>query len=519
MKTNSDKRFQRAGWMAGLALAWLAGLAPGAAAEAERVEVTVGAMRLLDLPFEMAGFRVTDPEIVKGEAVGVRQLRVIGLKVGTSDVQVTGAGTVSRLYSVSVVENIREVLSAMKRDLDSLPELELTVNRNLVVIKGEVSNVAHWQLLQKVLAAYDKQFLNLATFRPAPEVMLTLKDALEKSGLKVSTETEAPPVGTVGLRFSGNAVYVGGSVYSPNDIDKVKAAIAVQDWLTLEKPAAGEAKVQAVMNLRVEPVMIELDVVYVGLTDNQNQQLGVNLARQGLLLVDTTAAAFAGTVGSDRQSGFTGSYTINSGLQGALNFMAANGVSRFRNAGHLTFRSNDTPTWREFHSGGTLKVKISGGESGTASLEDIDYGLIMKVKGGLATSTMADLEVEIELSAPELMRNGDYDLKRNRISTTLNCEVGKTLVLGGMKGLVESTAGPSGVPFLRSVPVVQWFFSESENRLVDTQVLVLISPQLAGGPRAALPVSVETADTDAKAQTPNRERMEKGGRKRRFFFF
>ncbi len=490
------------------------------AAEAERISITVGAMKIVDVPFEITGFRVTDQVIVKGEAVG-RQLRIMGLKNGASDIQVMGDGGASMLYSITVVENVKEVLAAMKRDLDALPELELTANRNMVVIKGEVSNVNHWETLQKVLAAYEKQYMNLATFRPAPEVMLALRDALEKTGMKVTMGDDPAEVGTISLKFSGNAIFISGEVFSDRDIDKVNSVIAAQDWLLVGKSEKERDanKVQAVINLRPQPVMIELDVVYVGLSDTQNQQLGVNLAKQGLLMIDTTTARFAGTIGRGSSSGFAGGYTINSGLQGALNFMAANGISRFRSAGHMTFKSNDTPTWREFHSGGTLKVKLQGDGGGAAKLEDIDYGLLMKVKGGLADATNAELEVDLELSAPELMRNGDYDLKRNRISTSLICPMGKTMVMGGMKGLVQSTTGPSGVPFLRSVPVVQWFFSESEDKLTEMQVLILLSPRMGGGTTVSLPVSSETADTDEKALTPNKERMEKGGKKRRFFFF
>lgn len=495
------------------------GLLPAArAADAEKIVINVGAIKVVDVPFDITGYRATDQAVIKAEAVGGRQLRIMGVKTGASDIQVTGDGGMSALYSISVIENIKEVLAAMKRDLDAVPELDLTANRDLVVIKGEVSSVDHWELLKKVLAAYEKQYLNLATFRPAPEVMLALKAALEKAGVRVVVDQDPTGPGCVSLKYAGNAVFVGGVVFSQREVERIGAVIAAQDWLTTGKADADKGKVQAVVNLRIEPVMIEVDVVYVGVTDSQNEQIGVNLAKQGLLVVDTTAAAFAGTVGGGNRSGYTGSYSINSGLQGALNFMAANGVSRFRTAGHLTFKSNDTPNWRTFQSGGTLKVKISGGESGTAKLEDIDYGLLMKVKGGLADTKTADLDVELELSAPELMKNGDYDLKRNRITTSLSCELGKTMVVGGMKGLVESTSGPSGVPFLRSVPVVQWFFSESENKLLTNQVLILISPQIAGAPKVALPVSKETENTEVEAQTPDKKRMEKGG-KRRFFFF
>ena len=492
----------------------------GQAAETKKLTLTVGGMQIVDVPFEIKGFKVADPELVQAAASG-RQLRVTGVKNGASDIQILGDGNAFMLCSVTVRDNVKEVLTAMRRDLDEVPELDLSANRNVVVIKGEVSNIAHWQTLQKVLASYEKQYLNLATFRPAPEAMMRLQDALTKAGLTVVNKGSVNKVGTLLLKYSGNTVLVSGSVPSPNDIQRINRIIKAQEWLTVEAKERDRlmGKVPVVVDVSVEPVMLELDVVYVGLSDIQNQQLGVNLAKKGLMVIDSTAAGFAGTIGKGHSSGYTGSYSVNSGLAGTLNFMAANGVNRFKEAAHLTFMSNDTPTWREFQSGGTLKVRLTGGDGGTASLEDIDYGLLLKVKGGLVDTKTAGIEVMLELSAPEFLKNGDYDLKRNRISTSLTCELGKTMVLGGMKGLVENTSGPSGVPFLRSIPVVQWFFSESENRMTDTQVLVLLSPRLAGGPSVTLPTSSVTRDTEEKASTPNKERMKKGGKKRRFFFF
>lgn len=494
-------------------------LGPAAgAADAEKVSITLGQMKVVDTPFAVQGFRVTDQEIVKCETVGDRQVRIMGLKVGASDVQVTGEAGASALYAVTVIENIKEVLAAMKKDLDGVPEVDLSVNRDRVVLKGEVSSVEHWELMQKVLTAYEKQYLNLVTFRPAPEVMMGLKAALEKVGFKVLQDQDPTQIGVLGVKFSGNTVFVNGRVYTPKDLDRLAQVVAAQDWLTLKKEQEkGSVKVPAVLNVSVEPVMIEVDVVYVGFNDIQSKQIGVNLAKQGLIAVDTTAAGFAGVLG--KGGGWGGNYSFNSGMQGVLNFMANNGVKRFRNAGHLTFKSNDAPQWKLFQSGGTLKVKIAGTSTTAGALQDIDYGLIMRVRGGLSDAKVADLEVELELSAPELQKNGDYDLKRNRVNTSLTCELGKTMAIGGMKDLVQNTTGPSGVPFLRSVPVVQWFFSEQEDAMVNSQVLILISAQLAGAPRPSIPVSQETMDTETKVQQNNKERMKEDRKGKRFFFF
>ncbi len=526
-------RIQKANrWIAAAcaAAAWVAlGLPVARAADAQPVAVSVGKMELINLPFPVQGFRVADQNIVKVETLGPQQLRVMGLKAGMTDLQVTGAGSVSALYTVTVQENINAVLAAVKRDLDSVPEVDVTINLGRIVLKGEVSSIDHWKYLQKVVALYKDSVANLATFQPTPEVMLSLKAAFEKAGIKV-LEADAPASqaapGAISLKFSGNNIFISGQVYSQRDKDRIIQIVEAQNWLMIPKrpeakegapaapqsPATEDPRVKALLDLVVIPTMLEMDAVFVGVTDTEEKQIGVNLAKAGLIVLNSTSAGFQGNL-DNKSSGWAGSYTINSGLQGALKFFAGNGPGRFQTAGHMTFK-NDSPEWRTYHSGGTLKVKVATRDA--TSLEDVDYGLIMKIKGGLLDSATAAVDVNLELSYPVPMGT-DYDLKRNRIETTVNCPVGKTLVLAGMKSLVEQSSH-EGVPFLRSVPAISWFFSEKNNLKEDSKVLILLSPQIAGAATEAPPVSLETATVPEEAAKPNEQRL-KEKRKRRFWFF
>lgn len=499
------------------ALGW-GGAAPLNAAEAEPVAVTVGKMELVNVPFAVQGFRVADQTIAKVETLGPQQLRIMGLKAGATDLQVTGDGNLSALFTITVVENINAVLAAVKRDLDAVPEVDISINLGRVVIKGEVSSIEHWKYLQQVVALYKDSVANLATFQPTPEVMMALKKAFEKAGLTVQSEEgtgAAPAPGVISLKFSGNNIFISGSVYSQKDKDRIVQIINAQDWLTLKTDAnqKEESKVRAIMDVGIVPVMLEMDAMFVGVTEEEERQIGVNLAKAGLLLIDSTATAFMGKFGEKDSSGLGGSYVIRSGMQGALKFFAGSGPGRFQTAGHMTFK-NDSPDWKVYHSGGTLKVRIVTRD--TANLQDIDYGLIMKVRGGLADPQTAAVDVNLELSYPVPV-GADYDLKRNRVETTVNCPIGQTLVLGGMKSLIEQSSN-EGVPFLRSVPAVSWFFSEKNRMQQNNKVLILLSPQIAGAPTPSRPVSEETATTLKESSQPAEQRaVEK--RKRRFFFF
>lgn len=499
------------------------------AADAQQVSVSVGKMELVNVPFPVQGFRMADQTVIKVETLGPQQLRIVGLKAGTTDLQVTGEGNVSALYSVSVLENINAVLSAIKRDLDAVPEVEVSINLNRVVVRGEVSNIEHWKYLQKVVELYKDSVANLAVFQPTPEVMLSLKSAFEKAGLKV-LDADAPAdkmaPGAVVLKFSGNNIFVSGQVYSQKDKDHIIQIIEAQNWLTIAKrqeatkEGAGavvrptdDPRVKAILDLEVVPTMLEMDVMFVGVTDKEEKQIGVNLAKAGLIVLNSASAGFQGNL-DNKSSGWGGTYSINSGLEGALKFFAGSGPGRFQTAGHMTFK-NDSPEWRVYHSGGTLKVKIATRD--TSSLQDIDYGLIMRVKGGLLDAKTASVDVNLELSYPVPVGT-DYDLKRNRIETTLNCPIGQTMVLGGMKSLIEQSSN-EGVPFLRSVPAISWFFSEKNRMQEDNKVLILLSPQIAGAPRESAPVSIQTAPAVEESSKTNEQREREKHNNRRFWFF
>ena len=490
------------------------------AEERKQVVVTVGKMTVVDTPFAVKGFRVADTAVTKVEKHGERKLRVLGLKPGTTDLQVTGGEGLSLIFTVTVQENVKAVYAAIMRDLDTVPEVDISINMGRVTIRGEVSSIDHWKYLLRVLALYKGSVVNLATFRPAPEVMLGLKDALKKTGFIIKEESDKTALkpGELSLKFGGNNIYIGGTVYSKNDLAKLYNVLKGQAWLVTEKdkkgPEGTDVKLLANVNVTVIPTMIELDTVFAGVTDQEASQIGVNLAKAGLIAIDSTAAAFKGTVGKDRHGAWGGSYTINSGLKGALKFFAGSGPGRLNTAGHMVFR-NDSPDWKVYHSGGTLKVKTATNEK--IGLDDIDYGLIMKVKGGLADRTSASLDVKLELSYPVPVGT-DYDVKKNKIETSVLCPVGHTIVMGGMKSLIEQTSH-DGVPFLRSIPILQWLFSESKKERQESNILILMSPQIAGAAKATRPVSDKTISTERESLMPVKERQKEVKKKRRFFFF
>lgn len=475
-------------------------VAPAAAQQKDKtISLTKGEMNVVAVPFTVANYRIADDKIAKVELFDNQNVRVIGLAAGSTDLQIKGPGNAFANFTITVVENVKDVMSAMRRDLDEVPEVDLSESLGRIVIRGEINNVGHWDLLQKVVALYGDRVANLATFRPAPEVLVGLKQDLEKAGYKVvdKGDPKAAEPGVLTVEVSANNLFINGAVFSRNDLGNIQSVISAQRWLAVTKPGeeAKDDKIHGIINVNVIPSLLELDVAFLNVTEKEEKQVGMNLVKNGLLLIDSTSAAFQGSL--NEGGSYAGTYTISSGLQGALKLFGASGPGRRVTKGHLTFK-NDAPDWQSYQSGGTLKVRVAS--QNAADLEDIEYGFIMKVKGGLVNADLASLDLDLELSFP-IPIGSDYDLKREHLKNTVNVPINKTLVMGGLNDLSEKVT-KEGVPYLRNIPVLGYLFSEKGQIIEDRKVLILISPSLTSATMPGTKFSDSAAQTQKEAEQP-----------------
>jgi len=468
----------------------------------EQVSVAFGRLQVVEPGFVVTGVRVANQGVVQIERLGNDRLSIHGRAVGQSDVQVIGENGEDKTYSISVVPDNEELLRAVRRDLDGVHEVDVYENLGRIVLKGEVNNPRNWSLVKKVAEAYGGQILNLASFVIGPSVILNLQKALETDGFVVVTDgsqvSRLTP-NTLLLLGDQDGVKISGSVYSKKQREQINRVVSGQPYLVIAdgQQQVKEGQLPAVVDVNIEPVMLELDVYFAVLRDSDMKQVGTNLLGNGLITINAAADLLSGVIGRNESSGPNGSYIIKSSMSGTLQYFQAIGPSQTFSAGHLSFK-NYAEDWKKLHSGGTLKVKVTSSEN--AALVDIDYGLIIKTKGGLLDQDTADLELNLELSNP-ILKNGDYDVKRDVIESAVQCPLGNTLVMGGVEQYMENI-DIDGTPLLREVPVIKYFFSKKTQQNEKLRMLILISPQLAPSAVAASPVSERTQGTVEQAQQP-----------------
>lgn len=475
------------------------------AAEATRMTIAVNSLSIHDVPFKIEDIHVSDNTIASVSTVenNDRQFRITGKKGGVIEIQVRG-GKMSATYKVTVIANLELLLKDLKVALDSVPEVEIKRLNDRLILKGEISNIANIELKNKVVKVYGDVVLDLTTFHPTPEVMIALHKNLEKAGFKVVRNTKASKPGEISITQVGDMLTVSGTVYGPNDLAKINSIITSQWWLTT-KPVDGKTsgvsgKVSAYVDIQVVPEMLQIDIVHIAVNKTEAKSIGIDwssFVNGGIGLGSNLFWSVNKVMG--RSTDNSGQAAFGVGTNGALSawlaFFGSNGINRARRAGFLTFKSNDTPQFRKLHNGGTLYISSDAAAGSTSQLKDIEYGLILEVKGGLSGADNVAIEIKQELSYPgpisENIRDAKLDLKKFATTTSFVAKLGEPIALGGLKEWTQKNTASESIPYLRNVPVLKWLISRDGNSFVEEEILTIVCVRKMAKTGTIDPVAVE----------------------------
>ncbi|NLG15043.1 MAG: hypothetical protein GX561_12680 [Lentisphaerae bacterium] len=475
------------------------------AQDKETFSLTVGATMKLDLPFAVENYRISNKDRISVEEISKKQLNVTARALGECTLQVFGAG-VTKEYSITVKSNITNTLKRLRTDLDALPELDLSINQDYIVIKGTVTNPENWKTLQKVLPLYKDEVHSFAVFKPSAETVLNLKKMLLDAGFPFAAEGEKPALGELTMKISPDAIIITGELASQQQADKIRQILSTQTWLSLEEKA-GSGQIRGIVNLDVVQTVLQVDVVYVGVTDADADKIGSQAPT-----LSGSFQYFFDMIAGRKAEGSTAILGVS--MDQSVQFLARNGITRTHNAGHVSFLNHD-PKGGKLHTGGTLSVKVSG-DDGQGSLQDIDYGLNITIKGGLVSEKRVMLDLKLENTALIAATGDTFNRSVDSTQQTIYCDLDKTMVIAGSKKIAQATQ-KSGLPFLRNVPVLKWFVSEEADSKAETRLLILVSPRLLKNDPSVeieIPLQDETAKTYKDAQTDNKTLEEEKNEKK-----
>ena len=475
-------------------------------ADSEKINMIIGSTKSIQVPFVIDSYKIIPAKsgVIKVEATE-SHIRLMASAIGEVTLLVSGGG-MQKDYTVTVRSDLAKILRKLRNDLDSLTELDISTNEDQIVIRGNVSDPEHWKHLMKVLPNYSGKCVNFAKFVPSAQTVMRLKKMIQDAGYVFCKPGTQPALGELSMSMNADAVIITGEMHSQKDVDKIRQLLSTQTWLVIGgKTDTALGKVQGIVNLSVIESVLQVDIVYVGISDSDSRKVGSNTIPVGNFSAQGLYDIVAGKGG--------GSAVINGNMNATVKFLAANGVTRTYNAGHVSFANND-PKGGTLHTGGTVYVKVNGVENG--SLQNIEYGLKINVKGGLISPNRTTLTLDLNNSALLGSDGSSYTLSQDSTKQTVICDLNKTIVLAGSNKIVQDTS-KSGLPVLRNTPVLKWFVSEDVNSQTETKLLVLACPRLVKfnpDVQINIPLEETTAPAYRDGKRDNRVRQEENKRYR-----
>ncbi len=470
----------------------------------ERVSIAIGEPRRFEVPFVIERYRSSTPN-ARISRVDGRTLEVEGVSAGSAVVTVWAQG-ISKEFRITVSSSLMPIYRELSRELGDLPEVTVELSDDVLTLRGEITRTSRWDYFRRVVKRYEDRCRNYVTFQPGAELFDGLKKQFTSAGYSVADEVSPGNPGCLKLQVSNGVLTVSGYLLSEEDIASVKRILASQKWLS---PEWNGQVMRAETDLKIADTQLDVGVVFVGVTRTQLERLG-NSSADGTVLSWNLIAWFRALAGAapDELAGTSGGKGLysyfNTDLKGALVFFGSNGISDFRDAGHVTLTSN-SKNFATYKNGGTLNVKVYGQD--TAELKPIEFGLQMKIRGSLVRANEVKLELELEKSLAPIKQDEDYFQRSTQTATEIICPLNKTAVIAGQKELTYSNSGPSGYAFLRHIPVINWFTSAEEDQHEEMMLLILVSPKIADS--QVNMTSIPSEDTRAVEDTVSRSVNEK----------
>lgn len=486
-------------------------------AEAEMTQVTV--------PFGIRGYMPSNKDVVRIEKTSDSALRLTALKVGRCDLEVSGDNDLRQKFQITVRPPIAIVLKNLQRELERVPEVHCTIVGDTIRIDGEVKSIKKWNYMMKVIKGYGN-VRNFAEFTPGPEILLRMKESLQQSGFDVVFERHAGDpeswkANCVALVYSkvNRTMTVQAKVYTPGQQAKILECLKSEKrWLVVDQSdkEAFDDEIQIKGNVQVvvaKPI-VRISVAYMAIGESDIKKIG-NLeanSGEGPLRLTGVFDILRDLVHGNNTRNVA---SIGASLGVTTRFLAQNQISRVSDTGytHMESWSKDGAT---FKSGGTRFVKVHGRD--VADLKEIPYGFEIKTKGGMVSDTVMDLDFDFGISTLVYVDGDDsYDRKEDLTKQKISCPIGRTTLVSGFMDMVDKNTPPSGIPFFRSTPLLNWFVADSGKDVSDRRLVIMICPEIVDSTQDTKPnvdkeINIRVQDQASKdTEQVEKERKEEKG--------
>ena len=481
----------------------------------------------ITVPFGIRSYTPSNKDVVRVEKTSDNALRITALKRGRCDLEVRGDMDMTQRFQIVVGDDTARVKQNLDRELERVPEVHTSIVGNSIRIDGEVKSIKKWNYLMKVLKGYPA-VRNFAEFTPGDELLVKMKENLQQCGFQVvfdafAGEPKSWKANCVALSYNkvNRTMNIQAKVYTPEQQAMIKSCIdREKNWIavdndTRDSKTAFDDDFQVRLNMQVflaKPI-VRLSVAYMAIGEDDLKRIGNKNATSNpddFLGIGASLGVLTDLIHGNGHS--TRNAQVGAGLSVFTRFLAKNGISRVSDTGY-TLMESWSPDGAKFKSGGTRFVKVYGRD--IAELKEIPYGFTIDAKGGMVSETTMNIDFDFGLSTIIPMDDETYDRKEDLSKQKISCPIGRTTLVSGFMDLVDKNTPPSGLPFLRSTPLLNWFVADSGKEVSDRRLVIMICPEIVDSTQDAKPdvdkeINIRVQDQAAKdTEQVEKERKEK----------
>ncbi len=406
--------------------------------------------------------------------------------------------TIDRLNGLLVVTPRQQYLQKISEWVDRLDQANAGVGKRLYVYQVKNSKAVELaEVLNQVFADQSSTAAPEAQLAPGlepAEISSSVDAAADATGNANEPKTEGSTQNAETTRGPGSGVEL-----SENSNVRIIADEPNNSLLILATADEFEQVQAALRQLDLPPlqVLIEVTIAEVRLEDQLSQGLQWffknNVGSKGgtaTLDLDTSASLAAVIPGF--------SYAITdsaSVVRAVLNTLATESKAKIISSPSLMVLNNQKAS---IQVGDQVPITTQQQQSTDAnaniinSIEFRDTGVLLSVTPRVNPGGLVIMEVEQEVSnvAPSADASLTPTIQQRKINSTVAVQSAETVVLGGLIRENDTRSG-SGIPGLRDVPVLGWFFGASRDELTRTELVVLITPRAVRGASQARQVTEE----------------------------
>lgn len=419
---------------------------PGQALSADPTIIVVGLGESNRIQIE-AGKQVhlSDGSIVRSRVSG-REIIFTGRRIGRANLRIFGNSQETDRTIYVVDRKVARGIEAMMALLASMRGLKLDVELlPNIVVGGELLRLKDWELISKFASEHDIPWLLKPELSPAIATALStaMKSQLENA------QAQAYPL-TIAQQRITLSVPENSSVGNPGLTSQQKKQVGTLGIEVLP--------VSSVTSL--EP-LVRTRIVIAEVKKSEARRLGIKPpdAVEAELLPEWKL-----------------------GLTARIEAMEQVGDGKILAMPNLLCRSGGEA---KFLAGGELPIKIT--TSKTSHVDWRKYGIQLMVKPIADAKGRMKIELLTEISTLDgaVAADGVPGLLINRIETQFNLSGSRTIVLSGLLKREESKSA-SGLPLLRSLPVLGRLFESRSFSDGLTELIAFVTPEVISPDAEAL---------------------------------